>query len=1096
MFYIKMTDDKSLFEVDEISSVGWRGYRPRKGTYNQGYLSLDDAWNDKGLFLFAVNRPNIADIPILLKALEQYQRNERIEDDEIQFIWLSSTIINECKKLKIVNGTAGWKTKDNFDFTIGNSYSLSIPQKNYVEFKSKKMWIEITSMQGFDIKFVDKKVNKVYLPFGGKDSGAFRFSVKIYSDKIFSQKQYVGLKYFYFKKNGNHVDKVEQNYPIFEKQPNTEIDFYVSLDLLDPYNRTYEKFSDFGLRTYLAFNNVTELPSYFRTSFGHVVELSPDIQWDSNHQGVPRPLPGSGILILSPKYKISDFRSASYTVPHGHFFLSVNDTQPYEGAMRLLCGSSGTETISFSPKANGYPGDYMEFYRGKPAFWPSELDDSELKQLPQLTDDAYTSWIAVRPSRRRIIEAPGIIYSSQSEDDPHFRPLVEGVSQFYEPGIYDWTEDKDNSIPLVPLIGVQRDDSLQLKDAFELEWRGIASNRKMLMNQLSEQLIGVSNSRLTDGLSTTPQGLFVHETAGHWSELIIGQNIKNEVGSVTKLTHWDMLKFTNPSLAFRNALLSSRLFLVISMNSDKSPLWEKFDDLVTISGWPFKFKVPNRTNYQNIIIFKFCPGSLLEGIKQPGRWTEAEIFNEASQIENLSKWIRNYCWLDTSEENQVPPELIPFYRICRDPNWNGIIALNVDIDASQMPDELICLLGGIKSERLRAHHIGLNSNQVEWDDIAGLKMDKPSSLFGYIFYEDDVKVKWDSKETFKFRLTELKARFANTRIELFHAKIELLVRELYGNPVIISEYKGSGLSEPILTLFGTMELHEGVPTYIFQTEKPVLAILQKLKHPPILKSIRIDKVSFQTIDASDKNKIKTRFSFWGTKNFINNLAEDSTLDRTMDLFSYGDDNGIRGLLFGNLGITMSFDINDPINSSVFSFDVSQLSFDPEKSNVRSDSLANNYPLRLRKLVFVKDVDEWNSIGYREVLIPGSNVNSYLNGPWYGLEFAFDMGTLGKLLPESMLHGSLIASWNSNGEIYCGINIPGLDSVKNKGKLVLEEMLDLELPNDIQLILTDKGYQMSTNAAVRLFNKSYDIQFTILQPDNQKGQISWYLTSKI
>ncbi|WP_339173161.1 hypothetical protein NSQ55_10745 [Paenibacillus sp. FSL H7-0943] len=1094
MFYKKMSS-RSLFEAEDDPSVGWRGYRPREGTYERDTLSLVEAWGDKGIFLFAAIRPQENQ---LLDALEEYERNRR-DSDEIQLIWLNTIELDKCSILKIVSGIGGMKVKENLNVMIGNgAYELDIDMSVKVNFLYEDMRLDLCNTTSAFIDFMSNDNASIdggviHLPFAGKDAGTFRFRIEIPSDSVFDENGNfnVGLKYFYAQQNGHTTATEEHNYPVFEKQDGKWLHYLVSLDELDPFNRNYETLPDLGLRSYLAFDPSTDaLPSHFRTPFGHTIELQPDVRLEPNVEGVlPRPLPGSGLLVLSPKYKIAAFEPA-YTVPQGNFYLSVSDAEPFAGAMRLLCGSTGTETIAFVPQGNGYRGDRMEFIRGKPAFWSSDPAGSETEQPPELTDEAYTSWIAVRPSDNRIFEAPPITYSAQPEDDPHYRPAAESVSHFHEPVIFDWTRDTDNSIPLVPLLGVQRNDEMQLTQALTLERRGIAPNRKQRMNQLSARS-AINSTAFTDGLSSTPQGLFVQDIAGQWSELIIGQNIRNAAGLVPGAAEaWDMLKFTNPSATFRNALLSSRLFLVVSMNPTASPLWEKFDDLVTISGWPFKLTVPGGTNYQNILIFKFCQGSLLDGIEQPGRWTDGEAFNQAGQLGILSKWLSDYC-MGGAAENEIPPELVPFYRMCRDPKWNGILALNVDIIPEQMPDDLIGLIGGIKPGSLRAHHVGLDSSLVEWDAVAGLKLDKPSSLFGYVRYEDLDTVDWDI-HTYKFRVTELQARFVNTKIELFHAKIELLVRTLYGSPVIVSEDGGPEFPKPILTLYGSMEQHEGVPTYVFQTKTPVRATLQKLVLPPILQNLRLDKISFQTLDASDKQNIKTVFSIYGSKIFLDKLNPE--VDQVIDLFGYGVDEGLLGLLFGNLRVTMDFDINDPVNSGKFAFDISQVSLDPAKSNGRPGSLGANFPLRLRYLVSVESVADWNKLGYRDVPIAGLPNHNAANGPWYGLGFDFEMGTLGKLLPEGMLVGNFIAGWNAEGKFYCGLKIPGLDLDKEKGLLALEEMLDLKLPNDLQLALTSDGYLMSTQAAVRLFGTSYKTQFTIFQASNQKGQIGWYLTT--
>lgn len=1091
---MKTKENKSLYEAVDVPSVGWRGYRPTQ-KLEFDTLTLDNAWNHGGLFLFAANQPQNPDN--LLKHIKEYERNNPQGRNEIRLIWLNNPEgpLTGCPRLKLISGTtSSSRTDNNFFINLGNAFTFSITSHTPFQFVSKRERLEFKIINNThpNIQFMEDITeivdSVVYLPFGGKDGGAFRFAIQAASEKLYDGFD-VGLKYFY-EDYADDCKRKEQNYPVFEKEPLQSLNFRVSLDPLDPFNRKYSSLPNLGLRSYMAFYLGTKpLPSHFRTSFGRTIQLRPNVHFEEEGSGgEPRPTADSGILVFSPRYKgaISQCNSA-YTIPQGNFSLSVKDTELSDGqAVRMLCGSTGTETISFVPRSNDnapYQGDQLLFVSGKNAFWPSNpVDPGRPKQHLLLTDEAYTAWVAVRPNDARLPESLPISYSSQPEDQPHYRPSAEGVSSFYEPTLYDWTDDEELSVPLVPLLGIQRND---METFLDLERYAIAPNRKQLMDERSISPPIRSNTPSTsEGWSTTPHGLLVHESAGSWSELRFGQNDRNNRDFTSDSSQVrDILRFSGLSTTFRNVLLSDRLFMVISVNN--GTLWSQFDDLVTISGWPFRIAVPNSNadTFCNVLIFKYGPGTLEKVIRDPASWTNAELFNNTAQgeLKRLSEWMSSHCRLDVPLED-LPPEFVPFYQTCYNPEWNGVVALNVDIVKEQMPNDLIGLLGGMNSENLRAHHIGLDSTRVEWDDAGELRVDKPSSLFAYVDYKDNTDPNWKN-EPYDFRVTELKARFANSKIRSFHGKMELLVRKLYGSPISIA-----GTSEPVLPLTGTIERHEGIPTYVFQMKKPVQTKI--MDESVKLKNIQLSKISFQTTDASDKNHIRTRFSLWGSKAFTDNLSNKDGI--ILDLFGYGSDK--TDLLFGNLGITMNFSLLQPLtNSRVFTFDASQVALDSKKSVRRDSSLAAHFPLRLRRLVTTNNLENWEKEGYRNINLNSVSDPISRQESWYGLEFTFNMGNLGKLMPEGELLGSLIAGWNATGDVYCALKIPAFN--REHGLLAVQEMIDLYLPNFELLPSADGTYKMTTYALAHLFGKSYPIHLLIFQSlDTQKGQIGWYATT--
>ena len=85
-----------------------------------------------------------------------------------------------------------------------------------------------------------------------------------------------------------------------------------------------------------------------------------------------------------------------------------------------------------------------------------------------------------------------------------------------------------------------------------------------------------------------------------------------------------------------------------------------FDNEMTIEGWPFVLEVPEKkqtSSYSNVLIFKFCKGTMLDRLQAPKLWTQADDFNavEAGGLNNLSAWLTDYVQegIDKSKAEEI-----------------------------------------------------------------------------------------------------------------------------------------------------------------------------------------------------------------------------------------------------------------------------------------------------------------------------------------------------------------------------------------------------------------------------------------------------------
>jgi hypothetical protein len=208
----------------------------------------------------------------------------------------------------------------------------------------------------------------------------------------------------------------------------------------------------------------------------------------------------------------------------------------------------------------------------------------------------------------------------------------------------------------------------------------------------------------------------------------------------------------------------------------------------------------------------------------------------------------------------------------------------------------------------------------------------------------------------------------------------------------------------------------------------------------VINKVEITKALFTTVDDSTN-----RFDLWGYVDFgtLPIANDDSTLP--FDVFGYGSPADApltprQGLYFSGLGIVMATASDAGSDATTYTFDMSRLSFDTSQSKVRPDSLPVEFALQLQSLI-VSTPDQtpaglnylrlstWANLGEDKPKPAGL---SGVSGPWYGLNFNINLGTLGVLANKAGLKSSLLVAWSpGNGAksatraVTIGLQLPGV-----------------------------------------------------------------------
>ncbi len=99
----------------------------------------------------------------------------------------------------------------------------------------------------------------------------------------------------------------------------------------------------------------------------------------------------------------------------------------------------------------------------------------------------------------------------------------------------------------------------------------------------------------------------------------------------------------------------------------------------------------NTTAYSNILILKYCDGSLVDRVKNPNQWVGVDDFSVVGQsdksvaLAGLSSYLQEYLAAGIDYANAGNPLYRNFARIVQDPNWQGFLVLRAQVDPSGFP---------------------------------------------------------------------------------------------------------------------------------------------------------------------------------------------------------------------------------------------------------------------------------------------------------------------------------------------------------------------------------------------------------------------------
>lgn len=988
-----------------------------------------------------------------------------------------------------------------------------------------------------DFQDISAFSHDVHLPLTGPNRGCIMG--KVAASDLAAEMWNVGLYYFIQGK----TSIVEQYYPVLNVHPPTQTLFAMSFDPLAPCNPT---------RSYLEFINEQgeeaqqvgaspepPLPSFvmdskFRTIYGEKIGL---------RAVTAPPPPGMRGARLVQQYLPY---GGSYTAPDGDFLIVILPEDSESGTKReesnLLLGVSGLESIAFRDnKQDGSPtqmvdGNYISFFPSMPAYVPAfPLLEPDAQQAPTggavpplitRRERCLTSWVTVGPPLppadqdvRYFAQPNGAALYTEEDGAGGDGNILQyfGATAAFLP-----TPEQTTCFPVAPVTTV-----LPATDEFgpdfirNFELQILSPFRRSMIQQVSaglHQAPESDNVDATEKYGTTPQGFLTKVDGFQWKELLLASNTDVNTGTVQSLAFTDL----NPTL--QAAFQTNQQFLVITSDKYLKEGGTKFQNTIPIEGWPFFIDVSLSEvgNYRNVLISKFGEGSVSERVRDVRLWTDPTNFNstEDDNLNKLSEWLVAYIE-NARERANHDDAFANFVEIVDNPEWNGILALNVTIGLSDFPPELKGLLAGIDLKRFAAHHFGININFVQPNGNGGLEMVPQSSMFGLIDYVDESLASSEiqtvqvaqSKTTeldpivaeaddappfyeqpYQFVVLTLQVVFSNSEIKNFTSTIKLTINQLFSEAV-----RNPDSSDPdanAIILDGSYEDHNGARSYVFNIRKSIyFRLIGK-----VVDHVEIIKAQFSTLQSipvpgTTDEIVQSRFSFWGTMGFYN-VADD------FDIFSFDS------LSYASMYVDMSFALSVP-DKPLFGFNPAAMTFDPPGSKVRNNSVFKNFPLQLRGVVYNgNSTGRPADMGFMAVKTPLTGYSSSIDNTWYALSFTINLGTPGALAASLGFTAQMYAAWSpvfdTRAKNPISVNFQLPRGGGNKNQLSLQGVLQLAIRsikfnttldedtgNRAFLLIFERialrvlGMNLPTNATLDA------VLFGNPDPDSTPSSLGWY-----
>lgn len=856
---------------------------------------------------------------------------------------------------------------------------------------------------------------------------------------------------------------VVQGFPVLDTAQGPSFATIAAFDPLDPFCTGAASQPSQGLfRTVLTVpsnNGAVPLLSAYRSQSNQPLTLLP--QAAGNAAG---PAPWDGGFVFQPATRLVigtntlPVLTSVYMAPAGDFALSVpGSTTP----VAVLGGLAGMETLQLQPEGGANPPDILRFTCGYPAYTPvypfpqasisQPASGMATQPLPATTPPSYiTSWVQVLPG-----SAVTPTYSAQPRGNALFGPQgtngdgTYGIAGALQPltnigsGIFplvpwaqagggipagSWADYDSNVLSAVRRGVIQAQTKPELRALKAVRAKRYASRARL-------------GTPVVTANGTTPQGLL--------AQTVLNNGITDYQAVVlAQSSDGSQMAFFNLNAELQGLFQTSQLFAVVIDPTNLGNFSQS--NTVDIADWLMSANIgvsSGSSNVSNVMILKFCVGTLQDLVAKPSAWVDPADFSKPDPsigVAVLSQALQSYI-SDAVGYAATNPLYANFAAIATNPEWQGIVVLGADLSVSSLPEQLAGLSAGIDFSTFRAHHFGVTVSPVTYGTT--LTIQGSSSMFGLVDYQLPAyasnvaagaspvqPLALPDSGNYGFTVLQLQALFINSAIADFRSHVQVTTNVLFGSKITASYVNGGQLAANSVVLTGTYQRQGKSGTYLFESDTPTVM----LPDSDVVDSVILTKLMFNTLTNNDGEtppNIRSRILIWGAINFA--IMQRPNGGGAFDILSYGmgaDDNlniSTEGLAFSNLHIDLTSPVATP-NTVNYQIVEDGIAFDQVSSTMREGSLVPGLVLQPVSFITAAAGATPASLGFLPVQLESpAPPQAALTGAWYGVSFLINMGGPGALASAAGFTSHLVLGWSpqttrtaATPALFVGLQLPG------------------------------------------------------------------------
>jgi hypothetical protein len=871
----------------------------------------------------------------------------------------------------------------------------------------------------------------------------------------------IGMQYAYGQASGGDV---VQQFELLDVTNTPSLGYVAAFDPLDPLCTGPASNPAAGIyRTIIAAAPGTAaLASLFRTVNNDPVTLTP-----RSAAVLPTgPAPQDGGFIFQP---VGPLQIGANLLPvQANVYMTVagdylTGAAGATGAVVLIPGLAGTENFALGP-VGAASVDALRFVGISPAYTPQfPLPPSDIANpttgkaqptLPITDPPTYiTSWAQVVPGQG---DAP--TYSAQPQGNALYGPggAFSANSKTVAGALRPTTPIGAVDFPIVAWAGAS--GGIPVAGWGEYESKVLSATRRNALQSLARGQVHAAKALRATQLAalgagadapivpngTTPQGLLAQldQSGGHanYEAVILAQS--NDLGDPTS-----QMSFRNVDAVLQGLFQTNQLFAVITNPSHLG----QFANVVDIAGWKMEANVGAKSassNVSNVMIMKFCEGTLSDLVNKPSAWTDPDDFSNPDPnigVAVLSQALRQYIDIALKAAQGGNTLYANFASIVTNPEWRGILVLGADINPTDLPPQLAGLAAGINFTNFRAHHFGVSVSPVSYNGST-LTIPGSSSLFGLVDYQlpafaqsvaggapPTLPLALPSSGPYNFTVLQLQSLFENSALVDFRSHVQVTTNVLFGSTVTASFFNATRQAANSVVLTGYYQSEGGQGTYLFESDLPTVMVTES----NVLRSVLVSKVVFNTLTNNDNGappSILSRILITGSFNFAVLMSQQNT---AFDLMSYGmaadapAATATGGLTFSNLHIDMASPVASP-NVTTYTIVEDNLAFDLANSVLRAGSVVSGLTLQPQAFLVSAAGTTPAARGFLPVVLDeGAPPQTAVTKVWYGVSCLINMGGPGALASAAGFNSTLLMAWSpqtpqsaTSYAAFAGLQLPG------------------------------------------------------------------------